>query len=95
MIKYPSSSEFEIELPQDYTNVQSLSLTNWSFPSNYNVFSDFNANRKMTFKFKNVYDPSEHNITTTDSDELAVVQTVQDIFDVLSQDLDQEFCDYN
>ena len=91
MIKYPSSSEFEIELPQDYTNVQSLSLTNWSFPSNYNVFSDFNANRKMTFKFKNVYDPSEHNITTTDSDELAVVQTVQDIFDVLSQDLDQEF----
>ena len=32
LIKYPNSSEFEIELPQDYVNVQSVKLYSWSFP---------------------------------------------------------------
>jgi hypothetical protein len=38
-IKYPNSSEFEIELPQDYCNVQGVRLASWCIPNNYNIFS--------------------------------------------------------
>ena len=42
ILKYPNSSEFEITLPEDLLNVSSLRLVNWSFPSNYNTFSQLN-----------------------------------------------------
>jgi len=60
IIKYPGSSEFEIELPQDYLNVHSAKLSTWSFPANYNVFSPVNFNVAMTFKFVKLYNPGEH-----------------------------------
>lgn len=60
ILKYPGSSEFEIELPQDYLNVQSVKLATWSFPANYNVFSPVNFNIGMTFKFIKLYNPGEH-----------------------------------
>ena len=49
-IKFPSSSEFEIELPQDYLNVQTVKLSTWTFPANYNVFSMLQSNVQMTFQ---------------------------------------------
>jgi hypothetical protein len=58
--KYPNSALFEIELPQDYLNIVSVRLSSWSFPANYNVFSVFNFNLSMTFKFTNLYNPGEH-----------------------------------
>lgn len=58
MIKYPSSSEFEIEMPQDMLNIISLRLSEWSFPSNYNTFSVLNENVTMTFKINNPYNPN-------------------------------------
>jgi len=57
LIRYPESSQFEIELPQDYLNVASIRLYSWSFPSNYNVFSALNYNIVMTFKLVNLYNP--------------------------------------
>ena len=60
ILKYPSSSEFEIELPQDYLNVYSVKLYSWSFPANYNVFSTVNFNTAMTFKFIKLYNPGEY-----------------------------------
>jgi hypothetical protein len=57
--KYPNSAEFEIELPQDYLNVQTVRLASWSFPINYDVFSVVNANVEFTFEFTNLYDPGE------------------------------------
>ena len=60
ILKYPNSSEFEIELPQDYLNVHSAKLSTWSFPANYNVFSPVNFNIAMTFKFIKLYNPGEH-----------------------------------
>jgi hypothetical protein len=60
ILKYPNSSEFEIELPQDYLNVHSAKLSTWSFPANYNVFSPLNFNIAMTFKFIKLYNPGEH-----------------------------------
>lgn len=57
--KYPNSSEFEIELPEDYTNVVSAKLSTWSFPSNYDVFSIDSKNVTMYFKFMKLYNPGE------------------------------------
>jgi hypothetical protein len=58
VLKFPRSSEFEIELPQDYLNIVSTRLHSWSMPSNYNVFSLQNYNIGMTFKLSTLYDPS-------------------------------------
>ena len=57
-LKYPSSSDFEIELPEDLLNVASLRLYEWSFPCNYSTFSDLLNNTKMTFKINNPYNPN-------------------------------------
>jgi len=63
--KYPSASQFTIEIPQDYLNVASVKLHSWSFPLNYDVFSFINQNISMTFKFNKLYNPKEFNITDT------------------------------
>ena len=56
--KYPSTSNFEIELPQDYCNVQSIALSSFNFPSNINTFSPDSNNVRMTFIIDNIYTPS-------------------------------------
>lgn len=63
ILKYPNSSEFEIELPQDYLNVASAKLYSWSFPANYNVFSVSNNNITMSFKLTKLYNPGEHSFS--------------------------------
>ena len=63
MLKYPSASEFEIEMPQDLLNVAALRLTNWTFPANYNTFSNFNSNVSMTFKINNPYNPNINGVS--------------------------------
>jgi hypothetical protein len=60
--KYPSSSQFIIEFPQDYLNVASVKLHSWSFPLNYDVFSILNQNISMTFKFNKLYNPEDVGI---------------------------------
>ena len=64
-IKYPNSAQFEIELPQDYVNVQSIKLIQWSFPTNYNVFSIDNNNLEISFQFIEdlLYNPAEHGVS--------------------------------
>lgn len=56
--KYPNPSEFEIELPQDYLNVAKVSLSTWSFPANYDVFSTYSSNVSMSFSIKPPFSPS-------------------------------------
>ena len=60
IIKYPSSSLFEIELPETLTNIAQVSLVNWCFPVNYNAFSRNNSNVAMTFKISSPYNPFEY-----------------------------------
>ena len=60
--RFPDASLFEIELPQDYLNVQSVKLVTWSFPANYDVFSILNDNLTMVFSMKNIYNPDDHGI---------------------------------
>jgi hypothetical protein len=57
--KYRNPSSFEIELPQDYLNVQSARLYSWSFPANYSVFSTNTHNVYMTFKIIKPYNPAD------------------------------------
>ena len=58
--KYPNSSDFEIELPDDYVNVSSVKLGTYTFPSNYNTFSLLQSNITITFKFDNIYNPTDY-----------------------------------
>jgi hypothetical protein len=60
-IKYPNSSLFEIELPQDYLNVESIRLYSWTFPANYSVFNRNSNNLLLVFKFTDIYNPSEND----------------------------------
>lgn len=60
-IKYPNSSLFEIELPEDYLNVSTVTLADWTFPANYNTFSPINSNTTMTFAINNPYNPGDHS----------------------------------
>jgi hypothetical protein len=61
IIKYPNASEFEIELPQDYLNVQAIKLYDWSFPIPIDAFSAINNNITMTFKIITPYQPTLTN----------------------------------
>ena len=62
-LKYPNSAEFDIELPEDITNISTIRLSTWTFPSNYNTFSLLNSNITMTFKISQPYNPGEHLYT--------------------------------
>jgi hypothetical protein len=64
IIKYPNASNFEIEMPEDLINVYTISLSNWSFPSNYDTFSSLNSNVIMTFNINNPYNPGLYNLSS-------------------------------
>jgi len=61
ILAFPSSSNFEIELPEDITNVCTVRLNDWSFPSNYSIFSLQNGNTTLAFAIKEAYNPGENN----------------------------------
>ena len=60
VLKWPNSSLFEIELPEDITNVATVRLSSWTFPANYNTFSLNSSNIAMTFKIDNPYNPGDN-----------------------------------
>jgi hypothetical protein len=61
-LKYPVSSQFELILPQDYLNVQSVKLSSWSFPYNMNIFSPSQNNVLLTFQINKPYNPGEFDL---------------------------------
>lgn len=63
LLKFPNSSEFEIELPEDLLNISSIKLADWSFPSNYDVFSSTNTNLILLFKITDPYNPAEYGVS--------------------------------
>jgi len=76
MNKYPKSNTFEIELPEDYLNVNRMALYSWTFPSNYNAFSITNNNITMTFQINKPYNPNINGVT--DALQLAIYQALFD-----------------
>ena len=63
MIKFPNSSFFEIELPEDINNVVSVRLSTWTFPANYSTFSETFNNLAMAFQITTPYNPAEHLVS--------------------------------
>jgi hypothetical protein len=73
ILRYPKSSLFEIELPQDYNNVLSITLESWTFPSNYDTFSLAQNNISLAFTLTNIYNPADYPDTTDTSGLLTVI----------------------
>ena len=63
ILKFPNAAAFEIEFPEDYLNVSSVRLATWTFPANYNTFSQINKNVDMTFLITNPYNPEANGNT--------------------------------
>ena len=61
--KWPNANHFELQLPQTYTNVETLALVQYDFPIYYNIFSTQNQNTKLTFTMDIVTDPLTITIT--------------------------------
>jgi hypothetical protein len=68
--KYPNSSSFEIELPEDLLNIYTVRLSEWSFPANYSTFSSINSNITMTFKINSPFQPSSQGYSIPLYDEI-------------------------
>lgn len=64
--KYPNSSQFEIELPDDLLNICSIKLVNWSFPSNYDMFSHKRQNTRLLFTIPSPFNPADISLNTYD-----------------------------
>jgi hypothetical protein len=47
--KWPNANHFELQLPQTYTNVETIALVEYSFPTYYYTFSNEAQNTKITF----------------------------------------------
>lgn len=47
--KWPNANHFELQLPQTYTNVETMALVQYNFPINYSTFSNENQNTKLSF----------------------------------------------
>lgn len=88
ILKYPNSSQFEIEMPEDITNIYSLRLTNWTFPSNYSSFSIGNSNISLYFKITNPYNPGENMVFNPLEQAIfeALFKSSDKIFEIVIQD---------
>jgi len=63
IVRYVNSSEFEIEMPEDVTNVSAIRLVQWAFPANYSTFSAFNSNIFFVFSITNPYNPGVNGVS--------------------------------
>lgn len=79
IVKYPNASEFEIELPQDYLNVQGARLSSGYFPFTLYTFSEAKKNNKMSFKLTEVYNPIDHGVV--DPLQIAIFTTLYNYID--------------
>ena len=88
ILKYPNSNQFEIEMPEDITNIYSLRLINWTFPSNYNSFSIGNSNVTMYFKITNPYNPGENMVFNPLEQAIftCLFESSEQLFEIVIQD---------
>jgi len=52
--KWPKANHFEIELPEDITNVQSIRLAEITMPNSHYVFTNAYQNTKLSFEIRGV-----------------------------------------
>ena len=63
--KWPKANNFEIDLPEDITNVQSMRLVEITMPNSHYVFTNAYQNTKFTFNFSNGSLGSPYYLTIT------------------------------
>ena len=88
ILKFPSSGEFEIEMPQDMLNVATVRLVDWTFPANYSTFSIFNSNVSMTFKINNPYNPNGNSVYDLLTQKIfeCLFYTTNDFFEIVIEE---------
>jgi hypothetical protein len=86
ILKYPSSSQFEIMLPQQYNNVQNILLSSWSFPANYSTFSELFNNITLYFQLTQIYKPKKDKFVNSNKYNLEC-----DISDILNKNKDNTY----
>ena len=74
MVKYPKANDFEIELPQDYTNVQGFRLVSGCFPINNDTFSKLKKNVTFTFQITDPYNPTDNGVV--DPTEISIYESL-------------------
>lgn len=82
IIKYPNKNNFEIELPENITNIKRVRLKNWNFPITMYNFSKLKNNITLGFRINNPYSPYENNYSNT---------LLQDIYTALFNMKDEIF----
>ena len=60
--KWPKANHFEIELPEDITNVQSIRLAEITMPNSHYVFTNAYQNTKLSFEISDVGVPTSRHI---------------------------------
>jgi len=88
---WPNSSLFEITLPQQLTNVQSIRLIESNFPSINNVFTNANQNTKMSFYLNDT--GAEYTITI-DEGFYSPVQLANELTNKMNQAVSQDIPGY-
>ena len=53
--KWPKANHFEIELPEDITNVQSIRLAEITMPNSHYVFTNAYQNTKLSFDISGIH----------------------------------------
>ena len=62
-VKWPNPAFFEIELPNEFMNVNSVKLGNYTIPVNFNAFSVSRGNVSFTFRLTAPYNPADFPTT--------------------------------
>ena len=75
VLKYPNSSDFEIEFPRDYHNVSKLNVSEMALPINIDTFSTLFNNVFLTFQINEPYNPADPP-TPTDPFEISGLQEI-------------------
>ena len=105
--KWPKANHFEIELPEDITNVQSMRLVEITLPNNHYVFTNAYQNTKLSFDISGVGSsvlakPGPYTITISEGsytpDQLAqeiATKMNQAVSNNISQFWNDIVCTYN
>lgn len=86
ILKFPLASQFEIEMPEEFANVESVKLVSWCFPSNYDVFSVSNKNLVLTFMFTSV---TTMNIPVSGTDPYQA--TLPEVYAIITNNITHEY----
>ena len=86
-VKWPNPAFFEIELPNEFMNVNSVKLGNYTIPVNFNAFSVSRGNVSFTFRLTAPYNPADFP-TTPEPPNLSLMTA---IYNILQANLTNEY----